>query len=864
MSSDASLSEISAEPDQHSWLVLLGLRSARAFHEADVLEGKLAAMPWLWPIMWLVLAPSVAISGLFMDHQLICGVMLTIPALGWQIGRMSLAPVLKVRLQTIFALLLGGNIGLLLASSAGNPDIITILGTLGLAAVVGAGVMAALPAALMAFALGITAMIFASYIDWRVPVVSLLMLIALGAAACFVAKEDARQGLLRWLNNRDARRANRLLQEVEQNSTGWFWESDRAGNLTYISPKIALELTGLEDGLIGSSVSSIFVPDEEKEIKGDAPGSERPLRFYLTNRSSFSELPVRAADGKGDRWWSISGRPVMDRYGQFRGFIGSGTDLTEQKRADAEVSRLARFDPLTGLANRAETAVILRRALAGFQGRVRPAALMIIDLDRFKAVNDTMGHPVGDELLKQVAARLRQAVGSMGDVGRLGGDEFKVVLPGLDDAKQLNSLAATIIESLSCVYRIQGSDVSIGASIGIAIAPDHGATPDDLVRNADLALYAAKDAGRGVARFYEPGMHSSAELKRQIETDMREAYKNGDFRLVYQPIVALAEERIVGFEALIRWNHPTKGAISPADFIPLAEECGLIEQIGEWTLRTAAAEAANWAVEARVAVNVSAIQFANPGFPNLVANVLAQSGLAPDRLEIEITEGVFVSEGAHTDRQFALLKKLGVRLALDDFGTGYSSLGYLRRAPFDKIKIDQSFVRGASLGQDRNAAIIKAIVTLAETMQLETTAEGVETQDEIDFIRQIGCSHIQGFVYGKPIEAATLVERLGTRGTEAERVGHRHARSQRLRVIRIATLTVNGNGHRVRMRNISNTGTMIEGPSWLPPGTAVSIDIMDGVIVHGCVRWIDDGKIGIGFDYPVELTKPTTASQRSA
>jgi hypothetical protein len=262
-------------------------------------------------------------------------------------------------------------------------------------------------------------------------------------------------------------------------------------------------------------------------------------------------------------------------------------------------------------------------------------------------------------------------------------------------------------------------------------------------------------------------------------------------------------------------------------------------------------------------VNISAIQFANPGFPTLVANVLAQTGLDPDRLEIEITEGVFVTDSEHTDKQFGLLKKLGVRLALDDFGTGYSSLGYLRRAPFDKIKIDQSFVRGASLGQDRNAAIIKAIVTLADTMQLETTAEGVETQDEIEFIRQIGCSHIQGFVYGRPIEAETLVERLGTRGAQPDREGYRHTRAPRLRVIRHAQLTVNGHDHRVRMRNISDTGAMIEGPTWLTPGTAVKLDVLEGVNVHGAVRWVDDGKIGIGFDYPVDLSKSGAAVSRA-
>jgi hypothetical protein len=260
-------------------------------------------------------------------------------------------------------------------------------------------------------------------------------------------------------------------------------------------------------------------------------------------------------------------------------------------------------------------------------------------------------------------------------------------------------------------------------------------------------------------------------------------------------------------------------------------------------------------VSARVAVNVSAIQFANPNFPALVTNVLAQSGLERDRLELELTESVFIADNDETDAQFTRLKKIGVRLALDDFGTGYSSLGYLKRAPFDKIKIDQSFVRGASLGHDRNAAIIKAIVTLAETMELETTAEGVETQDEVDFIRNLGCSHIQGFVFGKPIEADVLRERLGARGSETERLGHKATREQRLRVLRNARMAVGSGTHIVRIRNLSNGGAMIEGPNWLTTGTKISLEVADGMTVSGEVKWMDDGRTGIGFDYPIDISR---------
>jgi diguanylate cyclase (GGDEF)-like protein/PAS domain S-box-containing protein len=674
------------------------------------------------------------------------------------------------------------------------------------------------------------------------------MMIVMGLLAVWLARSERNANEERYQANHQSVRSNRLLQEFEDHSPGWFWETDRQGNISYISPKVG-KWFGSNASLTGQPLTAIALQAD------NGPVGERTLGFYLSSRTTFTELAVRAAVEGDERWWSVSGRPIIDSYGQFRGFIGTGTDLTEKRRSEAEVEKLARFDSLTGLANRAETSTLLNRALHSRPGGVRPTGLMMLDLDRFKAVNDTLGHPVGDELLKQVAARLCQVVGTIGQVGRLGGDEFKVVFPEFHDRRQLASLAEAMITSVSKPYFINSNPITIGASIGIATAPDDGTTSEELVRNADLALYAAKGAGRGVHRFYETTMHSVAEQKRMIENDMRQALAGGQFRMVYQPIVCMEKEKIIGFESLIRWNHPKRGPISPADFIPIAEENGMIELIGEWALRTATLEAANWAVDARVAVNVSTIQFANPKFPELVANVLAQSGLDPARLELEITESVFVADSAATDQQFALLKRLGIRLALDDFGTGYSSLGYLKRAPFDKIKIDQSFVRGASLGQDKNAAIIKAIVTLADTMNMETTAEGVETQDEIEFIRDLGCSHIQGFVYGKPLESADLIERLGTRGADAERIGHRKAREPRMRVFRNAMLDIHGRQHPVRIRNISNGGAMLEGPEWVTAGTPAAVDITDEVTVSGTISWVDEGRIGIKFDQRIDLSR---------
>ncbi len=759
----------------------------------------------------------------------------------------SLAPHIRSWAHTAGAATMGLLFSRFIAQSADLTQAPVAFLVMGGTMMVMIGAFSRLPGAMIAFPLGLLLLgppLGKGPMIWGL---SLAMLVSMIAIVIRHALSEYKINGDRWTASHRAVRSDRLIAEFEEHSPSWFWETDRNGAISYISPKIAAMLNQAESDMIGVPIKNIVRKDD------DTPVGERDLAFHISTRTTFSEMPVPAAIPSEDRWWAVSGRPLFDRFDQFKGFIGTGTDLTERRRSEAEVEKLARFDSLTGLANRSETGKVLRRALGSGQATVRPTGLMMLDLDRFKAVNDTLGHPVGDELLRQVSARLSQAVGTLGQVGRLGGDEFKVVLPGLDDRSQLAALAEAMIEAASKPYYISSSPVLIGASIGIAVAPTDGLTSDDLVRNADLALYAAKGAGRGTFRFYEKSMHSVAEQRRMIENDMRKALAGGEFRMVYQPVVAMATEKIVGFEALIRWNHPVRGPISPADFISIAEENGMIESIGEWALRTAAAEAAAWAVPARVAVNVSTIQFANPKFPALVANVLAQSGLERERLELEITESVFVADNEETDKQFEILKKLGIRLALDDFGTGYSSLGYLKRAPFDKIKIDQSFVRGASLGHDKNAAIIKAIVTLAETMNLETTAEGVETQDEIDFIRGLGCSHIQGFVYGKPIEAEVLRERLGTRGDIADRLGHKATREPRVRVFRVSQLTVNGRSQSVRIRNISNEGAMIEGPSWITEGTQVEIDIADNLTVHATVRWVDDGRIGMQFDRRVDL-----------
>jgi diguanylate cyclase (GGDEF)-like protein len=461
--------------------------------------------------------------------------------------------------------------------------------------------------------------------------------------------------------------AKALLEEFERAGRGWFWESDRSGKITYISETLAAQIGCKAIDLFGMPFADLIAASKT----GTDSENQRTLGFHFSARTAFSEMAVRAALETEERWWSISGRPVITEFGQFLGFRGNGSDLTEMRRSQAEVARLASVDSLTGLANRPQMMQAFEQALITPRGLTGECALLLLDLDRFKEVNDTMGHPAGDALLRQVAQRLVGLVGTKGKVGRIGGDEFKIILPGMIEVMALAKLADGIIAELAEPYEIDGSQVVIGVSIGIALAPADGESTETLIRNADLALYTAKGEGRGQFRFFMPAMHAEAEDRRQLEGELRQAITSGGLHLVYQPVVCAASERVTGFETLIRWAHPVRGAISPALFIPIAEEAGLIGIIGEWVLRTACADATKWPKGTRVAVNVSPIQFVNPALPSIVLSALANSGLPPTQLELEITESVFLSHQDNTDSMFAQLKNLGIRLALDDFGTGY-------------------------------------------------------------------------------------------------------------------------------------------------------------------------------------------------
>ncbi|MBY3026981.1 putative bifunctional diguanylate cyclase/phosphodiesterase [Rhizobium leguminosarum] len=428
------------------------------------------------------------------------------------------------------------------------------------------------------------------------------------------------------------------------------------------------------------------------------------------------------------------------------GYVATHEDCTESVRAEEQIRHMAGHDPLTGLPNR----ILLREKIDGeLANGGNTNALFCLDLDHFKEVNDTMGHSVGDLLLRAVTDRLTSCLGEGDTIARLGGDEF-VVFRENQSRKSASEFAQRLVDSAGEPFEIEGQTVHIGVSVGIAIAPDDGDTADSLLRNADTALYKAKSNGRGNYCFFEPSMDAGIQARRKLEADFRQAIVSNQFEIYYQPQVNTETEEIIGFEALVRWHHPERGLVSPAEFIPLAEETGLIVPLGEWVLRQACRDAASWPGHVRVAVNLSPVQFRSHSLVHTVVSALADSGLSACQLELEITESVLLADSETALATLHHIKGLGVRIAMDDFGTGYSSLSYLRLFPFDKIKIDQSFIR--ELGNSKDcAAIVKAVVDLGSSLGITTTAEGVETGDQRDRVKEHGCTEIQGYLFGKPL-----------------------------------------------------------------------------------------------------------------
>ncbi len=479
--------------------------------------------------------------------------------------------------------------------------------------------------------------------------------------------------------------------------------------------------------------------------------------------SEMAEIRLCAADG------AVLPVEVLTRTIEHDGRPAAVTavrDISERKHAEERIRFLAHHDQLTGLPNRVLLDERIRQALDTAMATGGSFAVHCLDLDRFKPINDVFGHPAGDRLLVHAAERLRAALRATDTLARTGGDEFVVVQPGAGRAEAA-SLARRLVSVLSQGFQIEGRSISVGTSVGVALHPTDGVTAERLLRHADMALYRAKREGRGTFRFFDEATDRRVRERHALEHDLGEALALGQLDLHYQPILDCRTGHLAAFEALARWHHPVRGRIGPAEFVPVAEECGLILQLGRWALEAACAEAATWPSEARVAVNLSPAQFRQPGLPQLVAGVLRGTGLPAYRLELEVTEGLLVDDTERALSALVEIKRLGVSLALDDFGTGYASLSYLHRFPFDRIKIDRSFVNG--LGRDADAtAIVTAILALARSLRLGVTAEGVETEEHLALLRAQQCQHAQGFLLGRPVPAARLREILALPGAASQ------------------------------------------------------------------------------------------------
>ena len=617
----------------------------------------------------------------------------------------------------------------------------------------GAFVLATVPMASLAYVAVLTVAYVVSLLRTGDPVLGILaLLIAVYAVVIAAgARMAARVFSARLMSEREAARQSQmvalLLRDFEEHATDVLWEVDRQGRFTHVSSRLA---TLMGQDTVALQSAGLLETLAERSPGGAQAEGIQALRSALSLDKPFRDALLTVRAGETMRWWSITAKPLLDEGGHTAGWRGVILDITQQRLAHQRLAYLAHYDSLTGLANRVQLRERLTQALEARGEPRRRSALLCLDLDNFKLINDSLGHSVGDDVLRLVAQRLQTVMRRSDMVARLGGDEFAVLLDDVRSEEEVAVFSGRLLQMLNTPGRIRGREVPLGASIGIALIPDHGETIDEVLGNADMALYAAKERGRARCEVFAPWLGERSRRLLSIEQALRAAMSRGELSLHWQPRVLVGGWKIAGAEALLRWMHPVLGAIPPSEFIPVAEKCGLIADIGAWALMQACTEAQRSLPGLSISVNVSPVQLMRQNFLEDVERALAVSNLAPERLEVEITESIFMDDAEAALASLHGLKRLGVQIALDDFGTGYSSLAYLRRFPFDTLKIDRAFVRELLTHHDARA-IVRTIVDLAATLGMLTVAEGVEEPAQLEVLRLAGCGAIQGYLVARPM-----------------------------------------------------------------------------------------------------------------
>lgn len=558
---------------------------------------------------------------------------------------------------------------------------------------------------------------------------------------------------------------NLLLNDFEENAADWLWGVDRDFNLEHASVRFYDQLQVPDSMVLGRPITTImpFSP-----VGVDGLDCRENFISSLLARQSFRDQDICVELGGELAIWSLTAKAIHDDAGNFMGYRGVGRDVTASRESRLRIEHMARHDPLTEVGNRVLLSEDFERAVSRYERFGDPFSVLLLDLDRFKQINDNFGHTGGDELLRTVASILSQLRGETDTLARIGGDEF-AILHATEDPQSAAILAARIIEKLQQPLTLRCGSAHVGVSIGIACAPIDGIDPDQLMRNADLALYRAKTDGRNRYRFFDSSLDAAARRRSMIEQELAQAIAEERLSINYQPLVDAQTRRVVCAEALLRWNHPTLGSVSPGEFIPIAEESGQIGAIGSWVLRQACKDAVRWPDHIRIAVNLSSRQFLSPGLLPLVETALKQNELPAHRLELEVTESLLMETTLGVEETLASLSRLGLRIALDDFGTGFSSLSYLRRYRFDKLKIDQSFISDLETNSD-SRAIVESVIKLARDLRMSVAAEGVETKGQFDLLRQMTCGEIQGFLVGRPMPVDQFEDYLRQNSDSVQRL----------------------------------------------------------------------------------------------